>query len=58
MTRFGKPVAQVVPPPQASPDAWLGAMQGQGAIVGDLIEPVAGPEEWEALQAGPDESSR
>ena len=56
VTRFGKPVAQVVPPTQASPDAWLGAMREQGAIVGDLIEPVAGPEEWEALRVGPNES--
>lgn len=50
VTRFGKPVAQVAPPPQASPDEWLGAMRGRGTIVGDLVEPVAGPDEWGALQ--------
>lgn len=58
VTRFGRPVAQVTPPPQASPDAWLGAMRGKGAIIGDLIEPVAGPDEWEALQSDPGESSK
>lgn len=57
VTRFGRPVAQVNPPPKASGEAWLGAMRGQGAIVGDLIEPVAGPEEWEALQSNSSASS-
>ena len=52
VTRFGRPVAQVTPPPQASLEARLGSMRGQGAIIGDLIEPVVGPEEWEVLQSG------
>lgn len=51
VTRFGRPVAQVTPPPKASAEAWLGSMVGQGTIVGDLIEPVVAPEEWEALQS-------
>ena len=50
--RFGRPVAQVTPPSKATLEAWLGSMRGQGAIIGDLIEPVVGPEEWEALQLG------
>ena len=50
VTRFGEPVAEVVPPtpPAREPD-WLGAMEGRGAIRGDLIAPAAEPEEWEAL---------
>ena len=27
---------------------WLGAMRDQGTILGDLIEPVADPDDWEA----------
>ena len=46
VTRFGRPVAQIVPPPSG---AWLGAMAGTGRILGDLTAPVADPEEWEAL---------
>lgn len=34
--------------PKPLSDAWLGAMRGQGTILGDLIEPVADPDEWEA----------
>ena len=46
VTRFGQPVAQIVPPPA---DAWLGAMAGAGQILGDLTAPALEPEEWEAL---------
>ena len=48
VTRFGKPVAEVVPPPKPPAAAWLGAMRNQGAILGDLVEPVAAPDDWEA----------
>ena len=58
VTRFGRPVAQVTPPPKAPPEAWLGSMRGQGSIVGDLIEPVVDPEKWEVLQSSPGESSK
>ena len=46
VTRFGQPVAQIVPPPSGE---WLGAMAGTGQILGDLTAPAADPEEWEAL---------
>lgn len=58
VTRFGKPVAQVVPPSKASSESWLGAMRGRGAIIGDLIEPVSSPQEWEAYQSGPGASDK
>lgn len=38
VTRFGKPVAEVVPPsPVASQKRVLGAMAGGGEIVGDIV---------------------
>ena len=49
VTRFGKPVARVLPPPPGPADDWLGAMKGQGEIHGDLVAPVADLSEWEAL---------
>jgi prevent-host-death family protein len=49
VTRFGKPVAQVLPPPApAVAGTWLGSMAGTLDITGDLIEPLDVP--WEALE--------
>ncbi len=47
VTRFGKPVAQIVPPPSGD---WLGTMAGSGQILGDLIAPALDEDEWEALR--------
>ena len=50
VTRHGEPVAEIVPPSRpAAPESWLGAVRGTGRIVGDLVEPVAGTGEWDAL---------
>lgn len=49
VTRFGKPVARIVPPAKAAPDAWLGTLRESGRILDDLIEPASSPEEWEVL---------
>ena len=51
LTRFGKPVALVGPPPvPALPRRRLGAMRGTGKILGDIIGPVVPESDWEALQ--------
>lgn len=40
VTRFGKPVAQVVPPPAPERGRpWLGALEGRARIVGDIVAP-------------------
>ncbi|HTR65503.1 MAG TPA: type II toxin-antitoxin system Phd/YefM family antitoxin [Terriglobales bacterium] len=50
ITRFGKPVAEVVPPsPQASKD-WMGSMKGTIEIFGDIVSPASDPGDWEALR--------
>lgn len=50
ITRFGEPVAQVVPPPPPDkPAGWIGSMAGEVTIQGDIISPAAEPQEWEAL---------
>jgi prevent-host-death family protein len=51
ITRFGKPVAEVVPPsPGKERKNWLGSMKGRGMILGDIISPATNPEEWEVLR--------
>lgn len=52
ITRFGKPVAEIVPPPiPPRPKKWLGIMRGQGKIVGDIEAPAAPEEEWDVLRS-------
>lgn len=51
VTRFGRPLADVVPAaPEASRSVWLGAMKGRGRLTDNLMPPVAGPDEWDALR--------
>ena len=50
ITRFGKPVAQVVAVPPAPSGSWLGCMAGTCEIVGDIVAPACEPEEREALR--------
>lgn len=51
ITKRGEPIAQVVPPPQGEkPASWLGCMRGTGTIVGDVLSPAAGEEDWEVLR--------
>lgn len=55
VTRFGKPVAQIIPPPPPERrEGWLGCMKGRGRIVGDIIAPAAEASEWEVLKPDPD----
>jgi len=50
ITRFGRPVAEVVPPSNASSENWLGSMKGEIEILGDIISPVGDEKEWEVLR--------
>ena len=50
ITRRGQPVARILPPEVAGWDRYLGAMQGRGKIVGDIVSPASAPEEWEVLR--------
>jgi len=50
VTRFGQPIAEIVPPPPAEkPEKWLGCLAGSGRIAGDVISPAAEESEWEVL---------
>lgn len=51
VTRFGKPIAEVVPAsPEAGPAAWIGSMKDTMKIVGDIVSPANKENEWEALR--------
>jgi prevent-host-death family protein len=50
VTKRGRPVAQLAPVSCEPEQDWRGAMRGRGEILADLVEPAAGPAEWEALR--------
>lgn len=50
VTRFGKPIADIVPASVPTSPDWLGSMRGSGEILGDIIGPVAPASEWEVLR--------
>lgn len=58
ITRFGKPIAEVVPPSPERPDAWIGTMRHTGRIVGDIVAPAADDSDWEVLAPGAPEPAR
>lgn len=49
ITRFGRPVAEIVPlgPPQRAGD-WLGSMAGTARILGDITVPTSELVDWSA----------
>jgi prevent-host-death family protein len=50
VTRFGAPVAEIVPPSADSrPKSWLGALRKSGRIVGDVVAPASKSGDWDAL---------
>ena len=49
VTRFGEPIAEVVPPSRPATDAeWLGCMKGRAEINGDIVGPALETETWKA----------
>ncbi len=47
VTKRGKPLATVGPPPLPDPASWIGSGRGRIEILDDLSEPVLTVEEWE-----------
>jgi len=51
VTRFGRPIAEVIPPSSIQERAaWIGSMKDSMEIVGDIISPANEENEWEALR--------
>ena len=58
VTRFGKPVAEIVPPAESDrPKRLLGTMMGSGRIIGDIVGPIGDESDWEAAR-DPDEEDK
>ena len=55
ITRFGKLVAEVAPPPLPSPpkrqERWLGCMRSTLRITGDIVSTALPEDEWEVLRS-------
>ena len=50
ITRFGKPVAEVVPPsPDTERNKWIGSMKDSMQILGDIVAPVVDEANIKAL---------
>ena len=47
VTRFGKPVAEIVPPTPERTSGWIGSMAGTARILGDIVGPCVEADEWE-----------
>jgi prevent-host-death family protein len=51
ITRFGKPVAEVVPPARrAVGSAWIGSMSGRAEERGDVVAPASPSGSWAVLR--------
>jgi len=51
VTRFGKPIADVVPAAPEKPERhWLGSLRGTLEIRGDIVGPSSDLVKWEALE--------
>jgi prevent-host-death family protein len=51
VTRFGEPVAELVPPNASrKPKHWVGSLAGTGQITGDIVSPASEEDDWEALR--------
>ena len=51
VTRFGKPVADIVPArPEKRSGNWLGSLRGSAKIVGDIMTPSGELVDWDAMK--------
>lgn len=52
VTKFGQPVAEVIPP-SSKPrrKSWLGSMTGTLRIEGDIVAPASDEKDWEVLRS-------
>ena len=50
ITRRGKPIAMIDPPPlPVYKNSWLGSFRSKGQIIGDVVSPVIDETQWEVL---------
>ena len=47
ITRFGKPVAEIVPPSAPKGKSWLGSMRGMFEVDDDIVGPIGAFDGWD-----------
>lgn len=52
VTRFGQPIAQIIPPGVVRLPRRFGSRLQSGVILGDIVAPVSEEAEWDAGQIG------
>jgi prevent-host-death family protein len=51
VTRFGKPVVEVVPPSsEGGVGDWIGSMKDSMKIIGEIVSPANDDKDWEVLR--------
>ncbi len=51
ITRFGKPIAEVIPPAGVvDREQWIGSLKDSMRILGDIVSPANDEDEWEVLR--------
>lgn len=51
VTRFGEPMAELMPPRASRKSKrWVGSLAGTGQITGDIVSPASSEDDWEALR--------
>ncbi len=52
ITRFGEPIAEVVPPPLSGrPTRWLGCLRNRARITGDIVTPAMDERDWDVQRS-------
>jgi prevent-host-death family protein len=55
VTRFGQPIAEILPPRDLTSQRRFGARLGSMEILGDIVGPIGDESDWEAAQDLEDE---
>lgn len=50
VTRFGVPMAVIMPPQEAPPKDWMGSFASLGRINGDIVSPAVDEDDWDVLR--------
>ena len=51
VTRFGKPIADIIPPAPGAPKAdWMGSLRDTLEICGDIVGPSSALTNWDVLK--------
>jgi prevent-host-death family protein len=51
ITRFGQPIAEIVPPQaMVRGGSWLGSLSHRGRVLGDVVKPAIPLREWGAVK--------